>query len=457
MPNKSFKAVSEAGGVPVTAEASEMIRTRYLLAAHLARGRRVLEVGVAAGLGNTLFRDRGAQFVGGDIDGDLLSQAKAVSPTGTPLVQFDAQLLPFRDTCFDVVLVMECAYYLPSPEQMFEEIRRVLAHDGVLLVVSANPRRPDFIRSPHSHRYHTPSELTESLKQLGMRSVQWGAFKVIPPDALGRAQASLLSGARRLVQRVGLVPSTLEGRARLKRLVYGPLPTLPDQLPSDATCTTRLEKLEAANEAQFKVFYTIASSTTQLPSPPEGMVLSASGKNAGVPEYLVLTRSRTLPIPTVAIDPEYRMLDWQQTAFSFWPPGARDSWQYLAWFLIYLRKTAPLRAVVIEHVATRRVAHLTLLHPSYFRFPFMEAADLQVGGLWTEPEHRRRGLAIAAVVRALELAAHSSGQVWYVVARQNFPSVALAEKLNFKRELEADRTSHLGLKLLGAYNVVRRF
>jgi len=188
-------------------------------------------------------------------------------------VQFDAAALPFASASFDFVLCMECTYYINDTEALFTEISRVLARDGKLLIVNANPRRPDFITSPLSASYHAPFELAEDLGRRGFTVSVWGAFPVMPREAgtIARLIAAASRSLRAGVARLGLVPTTLGGRARLKRLVHWRLTRLPPLLLRTTAPLARLEPITSQSEENVKVYYALAAKGThESPALPPG-------------------------------------------------------------------------------------------------------------------------------------------------------------------------------------------
>ncbi len=227
-----FEEVTETTGTPVSAEGASMMYTRYHVAAELARGKRVLEVACGSGQGLGMVGRAAAQLVGGDVSRPLLRAARAHYGRRVPLARLSAEGLPFAGATFDVILCFEASYYIPHMDETFREIARVLAAGGTALFVNANPERPDFIRSPYSVHYHTADEFRVALESVGLMVTVEGAF---PLEGGSRGVGSRLAGrtmflARRALEALGLVPKTLRGRTRLKRIVYGRLREIPPEV-----------------------------------------------------------------------------------------------------------------------------------------------------------------------------------------------------------------------------------
>lgn len=256
-----YDLITEIGGTPITNEAASMVYTRYAVAAELARGRRTLEIGCASGIGLGLLLNDAKLVVGGDVYLPMLQTARAQYGARVPFAALSATDLPFRDRSFDFVLFMEATYYVRDFNRALDEIGRILGSDGVLLFVNANPERPDFIRSPHSEHYHSAREFRQLLENRGYQVETAGAFALeatSDPGLVKRIAGRVLPIARRVAQALNLVPKTLLGRARIKRLLFGKLRSLPRELPRDFAQRQALWPLDASPAERHKVIYVIA-------------------------------------------------------------------------------------------------------------------------------------------------------------------------------------------------------
>jgi SAM-dependent methyltransferase len=251
-----FEDLTETTGTPLSSEGAQMMYTRYHVATDLARGKRVLEIGCGAGQGFGLL-GRGARLlVGGDVSLALLRSGQQYYRGRFPFAQLSAEALPFRDAAFDVVLFFEASYYVRNMQSAFAEIVRVLDRGGTALFVNANPERPDFIRSPHTVHYHTAEEFREVLGALGLTVTVESAFPTGPTDGdRSLVRARILTSARRLLESLRLVPRTLRGRARLKRLVYGKLQEVPGELPEGFASVAQRTRVNSGPVRTFKVIY----------------------------------------------------------------------------------------------------------------------------------------------------------------------------------------------------------
>ncbi len=162
-----------------------MISRRYLFAAGLAAGKRVLEVGCGPGLGLGYLAGVAASIVAGDVTTSILARARATykGRPGIRLVRFDGQALPFRDASFDLVLAMATMMYLDA-EAFLVECRRVLVRDGMLVFCMANKDVPGFQPSRLSTQYYSAADLREISGRHGFDLELFGAF----PAPRGRAR-----------------------------------------------------------------------------------------------------------------------------------------------------------------------------------------------------------------------------------------------------------------------------
>ena len=169
----------------------------------------------------------------------------------------DAQALPFRDGAFDVAILYEALYYLPKPDRFLREARRVLrAKGGCLVVCSANPQWSDFNPSPHSLRYYTPSELASLCRDAGLEPQTFGAYRTTSTSF----KSKVVSAIRRTAVALHLMPTTMKGKEKLKRLFYGKLLEMPPEL-SDERAEAEAPAVVPADEIRgdYKVFFVVAT------------------------------------------------------------------------------------------------------------------------------------------------------------------------------------------------------
>ena len=255
-----FEELTETTGIPLTPEGASMMYTRYWYAAQLAEGRTVLELGCGAGQGFGLLSATAGSVIGGDVSLPLLRAGRSHYQDRFPLVQLSAESLPFRDQSVSLVLFFEASYYVLDMRSAFAEIARVLTPDGISLFVNANPQREDFIRSPRSAHYHTADEFRSEFNAVGMTATVCGAFEVEPGGTglLNQLVDKVVPIGRRILEGLGLVPKTLQGRARLKRLLYRRLACVPAELRTDFAPVSPRIPVQTGPVNGYKVIYVTA-------------------------------------------------------------------------------------------------------------------------------------------------------------------------------------------------------
>lgn len=97
----------------------------------LTAGARGLTLDLGCGTGRNLPLLAGVRAVGLDPSWPALVRARRRAP-GVPLVQGDAQALPFRDGAFDTVVAGLVFCSVPDPGRGLVEVRRVLAPGGAV-------------------------------------------------------------------------------------------------------------------------------------------------------------------------------------------------------------------------------------------------------------------------------------------------------------------------------------
>ena len=170
-------------------------------------------------------------------------------------------------------------------------------------------------------------------------------------------------------------------------------------------------------------------------------------------DYLVLLGERPQSAAPPALPAGYRAEYWTPAPLRLMPPGPRSYKQWLIG-LAHLARVLGGRdygAVILRHGT--EVVHRSSVFPAYFAFPFMGAADVQVGGTWTSARHRGRGLARAAIALALERQPPGR-RVWYVVERGNAPSLRVGLGAGLRVVARATRRARRWAPILGRYEVV---
>ncbi|HHT9125302.1 MAG TPA: class I SAM-dependent methyltransferase [Candidatus Brocadiia bacterium] len=251
-----YLAVTELSGDKVAQEQVDRLYNRYYWAGRYCVGKDVLEVacGTGQGLGHLL--ERAKSVNAGDYSTDILKIAQAHYGDRIALKQFDAQDIPYPDKSMDVVILFEAIYYIHSAEKFVSECRRILRNGGKVLIATANKDLYDFNPSPHSYKYYGVVELHDLFKKHGF-SVE--CFGNTPVDVLSLRQR-VLRPLKKLAVKSGLVPKTADGKKFFKRLVFGRLVKMPDEIEDGMMPymePTKLSSIQA--DRKHKVIYCVAT------------------------------------------------------------------------------------------------------------------------------------------------------------------------------------------------------
>jgi glycosyltransferase involved in cell wall biosynthesis/RimJ/RimL family protein N-acetyltransferase len=165
------------------------------------------------------------------------------------------------------------------------------------------------------------------------------------------------------------------------------------------------------------------------------------------------TQSAPTAAPENALDSRYTWTLWRPSWRRLWPRGL-PPWPFAIWWLFhYLRLFANRDYSLLLVYEGKRCIHHTCVVPGYFRFPFMNEDDLQIGYTRTTEGHRGEGLAVFAATKVIQLLSRNGRQLWYVVHETNTASQHVAERSGFSLVGRGRRTAWHGLHLIGAYHL----
>ena len=172
----------------------------YTTAAGLVRpGDRVLDIGFGEGYGAEILRDAGAEFLGVELDPEIVEHAR--ERYGPYFEAYDGSTIAAPDASFDLVLMLQVIALLPEPPVVLREIRRVLAPGGQALMTTPNRihRLADGQKpwNRHHYREYTAETLREELEAVFSDVRVLGVFASEPIDSLVKARGAR---ARRLAR-----------------------------------------------------------------------------------------------------------------------------------------------------------------------------------------------------------------------------------------------------------------
>ena len=250
---EDYTQVTEVPGSGATKEQLERLLHRYHMARQYSEHKRVLEVACGAGFGLGYLSQKARGVVGGDFTLNLLKIAHQHYTDRIPLILLDGQRLPFHDKVFDVILMFEAIYYLADAGAFIREALRLLDDEGLLLIVSVNREWDEFAPSPFSMHYFSISEFRDLLEGNGFSHIDFfGAF----PTNAKTLKHKAISLIRRLVVALDLMPKTLEGREKFKKIFYGKLDPIPCEISEGMAELNDWKPISSSSSTnEFKVIY----------------------------------------------------------------------------------------------------------------------------------------------------------------------------------------------------------
>ena len=124
-------------------------RAAYRFAESQARGGRAIDLGCGTGYGTAELAAAGWRVVGMD----RVAPAGRARGSSASFVRGDLEKLPFAAHSFDTVTSFQVIEHLADPRAYLEQIARVLAPGGMLLLSTPNLRQSDGENPYHLHEY----------------------------------------------------------------------------------------------------------------------------------------------------------------------------------------------------------------------------------------------------------------------------------------------------------------
>lgn len=251
----TFIEVTEMAGDNVSAEQVERLCHRYYWAAQFCKNKDVVEVGCGTGQGLGYLATVSQSLEGADISEEILKIARTHYHDKIVLKQFDVQEMPYEDATKDVIIIFEAIYYIPSFEKFILECQRVLRPGGVILIATANKDLYDFNPSPHSFVYYGVVELGQVLSKKGFTATCFGYMSINKTNA----KQKILRLIKKAVVSLGLMPKTMRGKRLLKRLVFGQMVRMPNEITGEMYEYTDPVPLKSSlPDMAHKVVYCVA-------------------------------------------------------------------------------------------------------------------------------------------------------------------------------------------------------
>jgi ubiquinone/menaquinone biosynthesis C-methylase UbiE len=254
---KDFTNVTEQPGQKATKEQLSNMITRYDLARKYSVGKDVLEIACGSGTGLGYIAEKANNVVGGDIDPKLIDIASKNYANNAKIAVsvIDAHHLPYADNSFDTVFIFEAIYYLSDIHQFLKEVNRVLRPNGTFIVSSVNCQWHGFNPSPFSTQYYSAAEMIKLFAEHQYEQKTMVGFYDKPAGS-----NFLISLIKRIAVKLHLIPTTMEGKERLKRIFFGELQAIPvqifDNMANISPLSTYSDTLDIEN---YKQTYFVAT------------------------------------------------------------------------------------------------------------------------------------------------------------------------------------------------------
>ncbi len=164
---------------------------RYHFASRFAAGMRVVDAACGEGYGSALLARSAASVVGADISAEAVAHARRAyaGVANLAFVEAPCTRLPLPDASADLFVSFETVEHIREQEEFLDEIARVLAPDGLLLLSCPNKREYSDRRG-FANEFHVKELYRDELAALVARRfghARWygqrpSFFSVIAPE-----------------------------------------------------------------------------------------------------------------------------------------------------------------------------------------------------------------------------------------------------------------------------------
>ena len=132
---------------------------------------------------------------------------------------------------------------------------------------------------------------------------------------------------------------------------------------------------------------------------------------------------------------------------------------FFAWAIFYFLKIfyRPEYKIFLIYYKKKEIASYCAVLPKYFKTPFMENNDLQIGPIGTRENHQRKGIALYLISKIIESYKDKKINFWYVARKENEPSIKLIEKIGFTKYGEGTKKKRFIGGFLDTFVIDKKF
>jgi len=97
------------------------------------------------------------------------------------------------------------------------------------------------------------------------------------------------------------------------------------------------------------------------------------------------------------------------------------------------------------------IVSYAVCYPKSFKYPFMESNDYQIGSVYTDVKHRKKGYSELVIQKIIQNI--NCSRIWYLTESDNIPSINLCKKMNFKYFNNGRRSNDKLLSFMSIYEI----
>jgi SAM-dependent methyltransferase len=160
---------------------------------------RVLDIGFGEGYGSAMLAGAGAEYVGIEIDPEIVEHARA--RYGARFERYDGTAIEFPDESFDLILAFQMIAYLDDPQPWLREVRRVLDASGTALITTPNRVYRLYEGQRPWNRYHAREySAAELVEVVGATFPNLDVYGIAAHDTIDSVVRARADRARRLAR-----------------------------------------------------------------------------------------------------------------------------------------------------------------------------------------------------------------------------------------------------------------